>query len=605
MTCPRPFALLIAGAISLFTVSVDLAESATKEKAIATVAQPRPPFLLEALVDFVDDALAAPVPVTAKHIDSMMQRLKELGVRRVSWAYYGDGHGGYLVPTSCTDENWKNLALTYRQLGNPLRVAVEAGHRHGLEVYAYYKPYETGPALILPKGSPECKKDGRIAQQGGSLGWVDPFVVKHSDLRIRHRDEGLLTDANRPRVRTIRLTKSDAAPTRVTGESIEIWTSANNYGYQKANVAPRFAQSVEKSPREVRDNQGRVLTRKGDPVRVLTLSGLDLHDKYILVTTSFSRGSGDFSNSGTALLTALDVKGQEIPGVFASGKTIWLSKMVDFRKGGLMYDHGYGAASVTLDEPNASGRRGFIAFTIGRNTFLPGALCETEPKVQEFWLSCLDEMIAAGVDGVDFREENHSTHTDVPNEYGYNPVILEQCKNVQGDLQQNIARIRGDAYTAFLRRCKQRLSASGKRMRYNLQLDYFRTAPPESRLLAYPANLTFQWQRWIGEGLMDQAVLRFYAFPFKAIFEDKIAREMITACKEHAIPMCVNRYLSAPDQLPTEAERVYRDGRFSGFIFYETAAYLKFDKSGGCAVSLPAVKKAATIVHERIEKEQR
>ena len=261
------------------------------------------------------------------------------------------------------------------------------------------------------------------------------------------------------------------------------------------------------------------------------MSDLNLRAKYLLVTTDFRDGAGDFTNSGTALLTALDEQGQEIPGVFATGGTVWLANMVDFRNGGLMFDHGFGAEPVTLDAPNASGRKGFIAFTAGRNKYLPGALCETEPKVQEFWLSCLDEMIAAGVDGVDFREENHSTHTDFPDEYGFNPVVLQRCRGLEGSLEANVARVRGEAYTDFLRKCKQRLSACGKRMRYNLQLDYFRPDPPACRLLAYPANLRFDWRQWLEEGLMDEVNIRFYQLPFNAVFDDKIAQEMIAACR--------------------------------------------------------------------------
>jgi hypothetical protein len=548
------------------------------------------PFRLEALVDFPDDALTSPVPVTAKHIDAMMQRLKELGVRRVTWGYYGDGRGGYLIPTACRDQDWKNLALTYRQLGNPLKVAVEAGHRHGLEVYAYFKPYETGPAVMPPEGSPEAKHDGRLPHKGASLAWLDPFVVQHPQLRIKHRDP-LPQTIKAIAVRAIRLTKSDAAPTRITKDRLEIWTSPNNYRYRRAGGVPELLQSVEKSPREVRDAEGRVLTRKGDPVRVLTLAGLNIQEKYVLVTTTFSDGVGDFTNSGIALLTALDGNGREIPGVFASGGAIWMGSMVDFRKGGLMFDYGFGASPVTLDRPNASGKQGFVAFTAGRNEYLPGALCETEPKVQKFWLSCLDEMIAAGVDGVDFREENHSTHTDFPEEYGYNPIVLKRCEGLAGNLEDNVARVRGEAYTDFLRQCKQRLSASGKRMRYNLQLDFLRPDPPACRLLAYPANLRFEWRRWLEEGLMDEANIRFYQLPFSAVFDDKIAQEIIAVCRQRGIPMCVNRYLHN-ETLPAEVQRVKNDGRFAGFIFYETQSFLKFDASGDCTLSNPAVQNA-------------
>ena len=119
----------------------------------------RPPFRLEALVDFPDDALKA--VITPAHVDSMMAALREMGVARVSWGYYGDGHGGYMLPSDLNDQ-WRNYSDTLRSLENPLRVAVEAAHRHGLELYAYYKPYETGPGISLPDGSPEGRGFGRI-----------------------------------------------------------------------------------------------------------------------------------------------------------------------------------------------------------------------------------------------------------------------------------------------------------------------------------------------------------------------------------------------------------------------------------------------------------
>ena len=370
-------------------------------------------------------------------------------------------------------------------------------------------------------------------------------------------------------------------PLALRKKNIQIWTSPDNYRYKKAKVAFDFSESIEKSPFDVRDDSGQLVSRSGQPVRILQLSGLNLRSKYVLLTTDFSSGHGDFSNSGTALLKAMDERGQEIPGVFASGGTVWLPEMVDFRKSGLMFDYGFGSRLVTLDTPNASGRDGFVAFTAGRNSYLPGALCETEPEVQAFWFSCLDEMIAAGVDGVDFREENHSTHTDFPQEYGFNPTVLKRCSGLQGDLLENIARVRGDAYTEFLRACKQRLTRCGKRMRYHLQLDFFRPAPPAIRLLAYPANIHFDWQRWLNEGLMDEAALRFYQMPFDAIFTDTIAQSMIAMCRKGNIPLTVNRYMGqARDQLPSELHRVRKDGHFAGFIFYETQNFLRFDASG-------------------------
>ena len=73
------------------------------------------PFLIEALVDFPDDALHAEFPITHRHIDAMMKALAE--------------------------------------------------------------------------GSPEAHACGRLMHPGGSLAWIDPFVVKYPHLRIKRRSD--------------------------------------------------------------------------------------------------------------------------------------------------------------------------------------------------------------------------------------------------------------------------------------------------------------------------------------------------------------------------------------------------------------------------------
>ncbi len=561
-------------------------------------------FTHEALVDFVDDALMAGRPLTPSDIDAMMARLAAMGIRRVAWTYYGDGHGGMIVPAAYTSDprlGWSHCDQTYRRLGNPLKVAVEAGHRHDLEVYAYFKPYETGPSVVLPAGSPVAAANGLLDHLGGRLAWMDPFVRDNPSLRIKRRMDDIPPDVADRAIRTIRLVKSDAAPTRITPEHLQVWTSDANWRYRRAAVDFTFAQSIEKAPRRVCDHFGNRVTEAGDDVRVLTLGGLDLRDKYVLLTTDFADG-GSFANSAPAIMEALDERGAVIPGVFATGTAIGYGALVNFREGGLMFDYGWGREVITLDAPNASGTKGLIAYTRGRNAYLSGALCETEPAVERFWLGCLEEMIAAGVDGVDFREENHSTMTDFPEDYGFNDVILGQCGGAKGEaLMHAIAQVRGDAYTGFLRACRNRLAHAGRKMRYNLQADYFRPDPSASRLLAYPLNLQFQWRRWIGEGLLDAVTLRSYVMPgcsyqtpLGQMLSDGVVAEMIGVSRDHGLPVTVNRYVTAAGEgrLKDEVRLVQLDGRFGGFIFYETYDYLAFKAEGECVVSKPWVAAA-------------
>ena len=569
------------------------------------------PFLLEAYVDFVDDTQIAPVPITPAHLDAMMQRLEELGVRRVSWGYYGDGHGGMLIPTEYVEDSqnkfdftanrWKLYAATYRVLGNPLKVAVEAGHRHGLEVYAYFKPYETGPGVMFPEGSPEARTMGLLPYIGGSLCWIDPFVKAHPELRIKRRTDDLPPHVDQAVVTSIRLIKKDDTPTRITKEHLQIWTSETNWQYQHSKVDFTFSDTIEKAPRQVSDAKGNVLTVAGQSVRVLTLSGMKLTAKYILVTTDFAEGPPDFVNSGTALVEIHDAKGRDIPIEIATGGSVWLTNLQNFRTAGLSFGYGWGAAPVALDASNASGKKGLIAFARGRNHYLAGgALCETEPQVQKFWMDCLEEMIAAGVDGVDFREESHSTHSDHPGDYGFNEVILKQCEGLKGAaLMAKIAEVRGQAYTDFLRQCKKRLAAAGKRMRYNLQMDWLRPDRPADRAPAYPANLNWEWSKWIDEGLMDEAIFRFFHLQHAEALADPVSRQIVERCRRKGIPVTFNQYINAVysassgakgSAVPEQMKEVRADGRFSGFILYETSTFLRFDAQGGCSNTWPVLE---------------
>ena len=544
----------------------------------SATAQDAPEFRLEALTDFVDDALN--VTFTRDHVYAMMARLREMGVTRVSWAYYADGRGGFLTPAGL-DARWKNLADTYEGLGNPLRVAVEAAHENGIELYAYYKPYETGPAIGLAEGSPEAKAMGLVPQRGASLCWFDPFVVENPHLRIRHKPDETIADLSGVPICSIKLIKRDDSPTRVTADHLQIWASDRNYQYKPLDVDFTVTETVERSPKNVRDINGTVLTKVGAPVRTLTLSGFELADPYILVTTDFTEGPEDFTNAGPDILTAFDSEGSEIPGVYFTGAMIYGRELIDFRNWGLIFDCGYGRQITALDAPNGSGNAGAIGFARGRNEYLPGALCETEPEVRAFWLSCIEEMLDSGVDGIDFRVENHGTHTEFPGEYGFNDVIIEEARRRgQADLA-TIAEVRGDAYTDFLREAKALISARGKRLRINLNIDWFRPDRPANRVLAYPANMDFDWRAWVEEGLLDEGILRMFALPFESIFHDAVAQEMIDRCREKGIPLTVNRYINSAD----EFSRARADGRFAGFIMYETASYLRFNAEGQCEVS--------------------
>ncbi len=553
-------------------------------------------------MDFPDDCQRGVYQLET--VDAMMKKLRDMGVRRVYWNYYGPYDDGYVwlkdLPAFVhSPRNSEHSASTYRQLGNVIRVAVQAAKRNGLEIYAVMKPYETGTSCILPEGSPEAQEYGVLSHLGSRILQVDKFVSKHPEMRIRRRSDDLPPGLVDMPIETIRLYKSDNSPTRIKKKNIEIWTSENNYRYQKKKISFDFVDDVMVAPRDFTDMEGNLVTAKGTPVRVLSLSKMNLRDRYILVTTNFEDGLGDFENAAQHLISAFGRDRKELPTSVGHGLSIWCSEKIGFRDWGIEFDNGLSRRVIQLDAPNRSpvqgpwsvGLNGFVAVVRGRNSFLPAALCAGYSEVRSYWLSKVKACLDAGVDGVDFRIENHCCHTDDPFAFGYNEIVLEEYsrrfpeESVTAPIDAgHLSEIQGEHFDKFLEGAVELIHEYGKRTQVHLNVEFLCPKPQPSRHLAYPWNIRFNWRDWLARGWFDEATLRtFSVTPGFVLLEDAFSREVIGACNDRGIPLHYNRYLNgSPDHYANELDQVFKDGRFGGFIVYETAELsLRPDAAGG------------------------
>jgi len=540
-----------------------------------------------ALSDFVDEASRTKHLITESHLGSLMKLLNGVGIKTVSWGYYADADGGHCVPKSM-----QSVTNTYKHLGNPLAVAVKAAHAEGIEVFGYFKPYEMGVSMVSPLGSREAQEEGHFDLIGGKLVWADPFVAEHPQYCIQHRTSAFPEPNRNEPIASIKLYKHNDQPTRITKDDLQIWVSANNYQYTRLDVDFDFSQTFEKANKDVHSLSHGMIAKAGDRVLVLELSGLHVTDPYLLVTTDL-RGNGDFSNASTSMLRAYDKAGEEIIGCFANGMPIYNAWRANFRNWGLMFDTGYGLRMATLDTDNSSGNRGFIAFARGRAPRL-GAPCESEPAVQAYWLKCVKDILDAGADGVEFRIENHSTHTDFPYEYGYNQAVLARLEDPNNTAPAQIAQVRGDAYTEFLVKAKDIIKARGKKMRLNFEVDSLREHVPANRLLAYPANMDLQWQRWIALALPDEAVIRHFGFNFDQIMKDARTAEIVSMLHEQRIPVFFNRYMRNHDKhrFLKDIDTIRSRPEYTGYVFYEVYSYVNYNADGTCTFKYPEIVKA-------------
>ncbi|MSU69407.1 MAG: hypothetical protein EXS39_01230 [Opitutaceae bacterium] len=563
-----------------------------------------PTMKLSVTVDFPSDVSKG--PFDAARLDAMMATIQDLGARQVNWMYY---------PAEMKFFEWAPVIhgrQTIATLGEPLRAAVAAAHAHGLEIYAVQKPYGGGASGSYPDGSPEAGSTSRLTKIGGTLQYVIPFLEAHPEMRLQRQPPSDPAPHAGP-IREIRLVKADAAETRLRPEHLQIWVSENNYKYRRLPLMPQGTVGVEPAKREVRDYYGNVLTRAGDPVRVMRLTGLELHAPFVVLTTTFAEGAGDFRNTPIGMIEVFGEGSRPLVCVVATHAASWIQPR-DFRTYGLEYDMGFGHLAVALDEPWKGVKKnpwqgqegkdpyaehalfglgpvgGFVGIALGRNEFLPAVPCEAYPEVRAKWLSWVRAMLDAGVDGVDLRISGHGCLSDEPWAYGWNPPVVAAYREKFGSgpvEPGKLAMVRGDFYTIFLREAAALVRARGKKLRVHLHAEAFRPDPAFGQLNGFPANIDFQWRRWIQEGLMDEVTLRTSWYeaaedPLRAkstqrsrlvrALADPVATEMLAAAAEKKLPVTLNRYIGRTAGLAEyldDLTLVARDGRFAGFDVYE------------------------------------
>ena len=571
----------------------------------------RSDFILSCTVDFPDDVRQG--SYTAELLDEMMAQIRSLGVTRIYWLYYGDvDQESYWAGNLYLYSLMKYGPETLDRIGEPLKAAVPFAQKHGMEIYGVLKPYNTGLSGSYPEGS-DLADATSLKRIGGTVWQAIPFAQRHAEVRLKRRPIDMPADLDSIPIKKIRLLKSDDSPTRVTGDQLQIWTSPNNWQYTRKDVSFEVTEAVEPAPKEIRDYYGDLVTAKGTPVRTLTIEGLDLADKYILITTDFTDEDGDFKNNAVGMIEAYGPDPSPLPIEVATLTALW-NRPRDFQTGGLEFDSGFGTLPVALDTDNrlrddgdrwsSLQRGGVIAFARGRNGYLPSTPCAVYPEVKKLWSGWVDRVLDTGVDGIDLRVSHHGSLVDHPLEYGFNEPLLEEFRQRHdaepSDSSEDIerlARIRGDHYTDFVRETSRKARERGKKLQFHLHTEAFHTAPVHGQLMGFPPNMFFDWSSWIDEGLADGITFRTSWFEawedppegeanrqgLERSLGNPVAQEALAYATKAGVPLYLNRYISRAvgnSEYVNDLEAIYNDERFAGFDLYEWAALARSDPDG-------------------------
>ena len=601
----------------------------------ASCSSDRPEFKLSVTVDFYGDGGKG--LYTHDTLDLMMREVRSLGVSRVYWQYLGDlEQEKYGAGTNLLLSRWAEFGpRTLAAIGEPLEAAVKAAHRNGLEIFGVLKPYHTGMSATFPEGSPDADPETEMRRIGGTVQSFNPFMGRFPHTRIKRRPVRGPANLQSLPIRQIRLIKRNDSPTRIHRQNLEIWTSPDNYRYQRQAVEFTLEEAVKPAPREVRDYYGNLVTRKGDPVRILSLKNLDLRDRYVVVATNFQGGNTDFENTALGMIQVYGPSPDPLPIVVATQDATWIRPR-DFRSYGLEFDSGYGPRLMSLDrawksdpqdlkpekvqitkwnehraELGLGSGGGFLGFARGKNEYLPTAPCEAYPEVQELWVWQIRRMLEKGVDGVVLRVSAHGTLTDEPYEYGFNEPIVKAYQErygvdplTQAYDPQLLAALRGEYYTRFVREASRRTRQAGKLFQVQVHTEAFRPDPVFGQIMGFPANLHFSWRQWLEEGLVDAVTLR--ASWYEAaedpldgspthrsnlhnILEDPVVREVLEVTERMGLPVYMNRYVSRAipiGEYVDNIQQLYHDRRFAGFDLYEFFHLARSSPDGGKLVPI-------------------
>lgn len=572
------------------------------------VAPPRPrqDFHLEVTVDFPDDLYYA--PYTLDMVDELFAEYARWGVRRCHWIYDGKqaDHWWNYFP----EPLYSHYLQTLENFGGDiLDTAVAASHRHGIELYGIFKPFEMAYMLnTYGKGTKEARRYGRFSHLGGVIYRCPDFTIGHRELMTQRKPSACGQPAHEAFTRIDIVADSDA-PAAFEPGGIRLFVSEDNVAYRPYDGPLEIVDVVEDYPLYTHTGSGGNATETRRRSRVIRLRGLNLRESFFALVAPGAAGT--FGNSMVNLIHVFGERGEEhritlgiVPraGKIAydiSTATTSDSDGLDFCRRGIEFDNIEGTPSACLTGYDAmrewhafDGGHGFLGIARGKEKTAVGVLSPSFPKTRQWWLQWVQDILDAGADGVDIRTRNHHTHM-AWGEFGFERPVRDAFLARHGvDIWEtdHFDRsawqvLRGEAYTQFFREAKQLVQAHGK----PLSLHISRTMDSAVDQLA-AMGIHFDWRTWLREGLANSVTMK-EVWP-----QTPLAEEVRALAEPRNIPLIFSPFANTLWRRPggvTHCEkriRGARDGGFSGFQFYESCAVIRAHPDGHLTMQQPALR---------------
>lgn len=510
------------------------------------------PFL-EVAADFYDDwfpddsavLLGERIKYSRAMYEEFFAQLKRCGARRVPWNYHDLIESD--TPPGIMDE---------QDVGDNFALAVETAHRHGLEIFGTIKPLEKGYFARYAAAQP-----GRfVARKPGAWGEGENRLIQRIDL-----------------------VKEDDRPCAFSVNDVIIHVSDDNQHYRPYTGPGQRAEAVEDYPAYEPTSTGRRPTGRTYRARVMRFTGLEIPQKYIVLSVPGRTWS--FANRLVDLVHLFGEKGEETMLTYGTASNTNVPFVMEGGlEKGIVFDLCTGTPTACLTNMDAI-REPFI-FDLGQG-FLGVARSKAQylevgspsfPEVREWWLSWVRGILAAGADGVTIRYRNHCS-SFTWGEFGFEqPVRDEYLRRTGVDIWQTDEfdralwrRIRGEGFTEFCRQARAVTRQAGKTL--GLHIDAAMNVEPDE---GATMQIHWDWRTWLKERLADYVLLK-EVWP-----GSRFGQEILSLARAQGIAAVVSRYAFATQWKEPGCEQVLDgwlkaadEGGFDGFQFYDSAALLR------------------------------
>lgn len=553
----------------------------------------RPKPVLAATVDFGDDVLEA--PYTAEMLDILVKRLADMGIRRIYWLHsvrvrpealgpsadpaLAKALGAESYPVHFRPDAAKKYERTILNCYPFLPKVCGAAHKRGMEVYSIHKTFDLG--FFPSRGNPSAYSH-------------DHFQNEHTDALFQRYVEPDEDELLSKPVGTIRLYKDNAESHGIRPEHLSVWVSDDNNKYVRVSDCVRITCSAEQK-RFRRHWEGDWTDER--EVQVITITGLNVASRYLTVIYDGPRGC-TFRNRLYRLTEILDKEGhvlpftRNLPGRPKADGGPWNGDAPfvfrGFTSGNCPTGCWVGADWTEQFQALDGGDVG-IAFERGHKRYLRGTPSPAHPASARYWTAWIQDAINAGVDGIELRITTHTNPLDWAN-YGFGPLVAAEFKKRYGhDLRPDIScrrqhmELLGNLYTDFVRKASIMARRAGKKFQHHIwrTLD---NAPGERGM----CNVTWDWRRWIKEGLLDAVTLK-TMHSASNIFDDVMELADAHGVETMFCPY-LNCFFSASaswqQQMTNLMDDVVAKG-MSGITLYETAAFMRAKEAGDVVLAFP------------------